>query len=92
MRDFEAASSMMRKNSTATRREMGPGILFCRHGLVWCLEVQLIAPVAQAESRREFTLAMKPERLVEVLGAGHQFTGKEADNSRRVVTRTDNTG
>ena len=66
----------------ATRREMVPGTLFCPQWLVWRLEVQLVAPVAKAESRREFTLATKPERLVEVLGAGHQFTCEEADDLR----------
>ena len=60
----------------------GSGTLFCPQWLVWRLEVQLVAPVAKAESRREFTLATKPERFVEVLGAGHQFTCEEADDLR----------
>ena len=54
--------------------------------------MQLAAPVAKAESRREFTLATKPERLVEVLGAGHQLAGEQADDLRRIVARTGNAG
>ena len=76
----------------ATRREMWPGTIFCPHRLVWRLEVQLVAPVAKAESRREFTLATKPKRLVEVLGVSHQFTCEKADDLRRIVARTGNTG
>jgi hypothetical protein len=84
----------MKSNESDFRHALRNGacILFCPHWLVWRFEVQHVAPVAKAESRREFALAAKSNRLVELLRAGHQFTGEEADDSRRIVARTGNTG